>query len=261
MHYASSRQGGGEIPKVDAMQLVSNATVPDPYEPVIGLSLASASRRDFEAYSTPYRRRAEILAATRRSLAEEGGDRITIKSISDSCGISAQTVHNSFGCKADLLRSALNQHTLMIDSFAFQKKLEPEAFLFLAQLYCRSVISRPEFHREYMHVAFSPKQQLRDMLLKFGADLKLRILRDLGRRNLLRPFVDQRMAAEQIAYVNTFALLEWAQHGDVVELYNRIVHGNGSVLLGILAPEAGRRIENWLAGQFTPPSSCDQRHQ
>lgn len=239
---------------MDTIQEVARISAPDPFEPVIGLKLGKPVAKPFGEHSGPYRRRAQILAATRRSLAQEGHDRVTIKSISDSCGLTPQTIHNSFGCKADLLRSAMNEHTLMIDSFAFTKSCDPEVFLLLALAYCQSAVNRPEFVREYMRAAFSPRHSLKDTLMKFGVDLKLHILRDLARRDLLRSFVDHRSAAEQIACVNTFAMQEWAQHGDIVQLYARIVHGNGALLLGILVPEAGRKIENWLADQFRPQS-------
>lgn len=36
------------------------------------------------------------------------------------------------------------------------------------------------------------------------------------------------------------------KYGDIGQLYERLVHGNGSILLGILVPEAAREIEDWL---------------
>lgn len=235
---------------MDSLQEVARISVPDPFEPVVGLKLGTPSNRPFGEHSGPYRRRARILAETRRSLAREGHDRITIRSVSDGCGLTPQTIHNSFGSKADLLRSAMNEHTLMIDSFAFARSCDPEVFLLLALAYCQSAVNRPDFVREYMRATFSPRHTLKDKLMKFGVDLKLHILRDLAQRQLLRSFVDYRSAAEQIACINTFAMHEWAEHDDIAQLYARIVHGNGSLLLGILVPEAGREIETWLAGQF-----------
>lgn len=242
---------------MDAKQLVQRNRVPDPYEPVVGLKLGEPDSRAWTDYSSPYRRRAEILAATRRLLAEDGCDRLMLKSVSDACSISTQTIHNIFGSKTELLTAAMNQHTLMIDCHALSQSEDPSVFLWLALAYCRGATERPEFVREFMHAAFSPKVALRETLLKFGADLKLQILRGLARRKLVRPFIDPRIAAEQIAYVNTFAMLAWAENDDIGQLYERMIHGNGAILLGILTPEAGREIENWLSGQFDPKSLLD----
>lgn len=237
---------------MDAICIVERATAPDPFEPILGFKLATVGPRLLSECSSPYRRRAEILAMTRRLLAQDGYERITLKSISDACSITTQTIHNSFGCKTELLTAAMNQHTLSIDAHALSKTQNPVVFLWLALAYCRSATERPDFVRQYMNAAFSPKLPLRDTLLRFGADLKLQILRNMVRQKLVRPFIDPRMAAEQIAYVNTFAMLEWAENGDLKQMYERIIHGNGSILLGILTPEAGKDIEAWLSGRFFP---------
>jgi AcrR family transcriptional regulator len=235
---------------MDPICIVERATAPDPFDPILGFKLAPATPKLLSECSAPYRRRAEILATTRRLLAQDGYERITLKAISDACSITTQTIHNSFGCKTELLTAAMNQHTLSIDAHALSRTQDPVVFLWLALAYCRSATERPEFVRQYMKAAFAPKLPLRDMLLRFGADLKLQILRNMVRRNLLRPFIDPHMAAEQIAYVNTFAMLEWTENGDLKQLYERMIHGNGSILLGILTPEAGKDIEAWLSGRF-----------
>src|SRR5690606_29547418 len=87
----------------------------------------------------------------------------------------------------------------------------------------------------------------REALMKFGIDLKTQMLTAMGRRNLLKPCVNPRIAAEQIAYVNTFGLLEWAESDNIAQLHEKLVLGNGTILLGILVPEKAREIEAWLS--------------
>lgn len=243
------------------MELVVSQGVPDPYQAVMGLKLsgASDSGNDFNAQ---HRRRAEILAATRRLLAADGHQRFTIRSVSEACSLTAQTIHNSFGCKVDLLRAALNEHTLMVDSHALRHTRNPAAFLMLAIAYYQSALEKPDFMREFMFTTFSPRQPLRDSLMKFGIDLKTQMLNAMARRNLLKPCVNPRIAAEQIAYVNTFGLLEWAENDDLDQLYEKLVLGNGTILLGILVPEKAREIERWLCDpanrQSNPPMAALQ---
>src|SRR5437762_2859814 len=139
------------------MELVIQRSTPDPYKPVVGFRLNAKSLGDLSRCSAQYRRRAEILAATRRLLVSEGHERFTIRSVSEACSLTAQTIHNSFGCKTDLLGSALNQHTVMIDSFALSQTKEPSVFIRLALAYFHCAMERPEFLRELVRMVFSPK--------------------------------------------------------------------------------------------------------
>jgi hypothetical protein len=66
---------------MEAGYLVQNELTPDPFTPVIGLMLGCPEVKRWTEYSSPYRRRAEILAATRRMLGEQGGERVILKSI------------------------------------------------------------------------------------------------------------------------------------------------------------------------------------
>ena len=225
---------------------ISNA-LPDPYAPFMRVRSAPAAANEAGVGSALYRRRAEILAATRRTLAEEGHQRFTLRSVSEACSVTAQTIHNSFGSKVELLRAALNQHTQQIDGFALSQINDPLVFLALARAYYESAIEWGEFMREFMLVT-SSRPSLRDALFKYGAELKVHILRGMARRNLLRSSVDPRMAAEQIAYVNMFGMREWAETGDLKRLEERLISGNAILLLGIFKPEAARGVEQWLGG-------------
>lgn len=218
-------------------------TAPDPYMPVVGWSLHAGAFPRGEAGGSLQRRRAQILAATRRSLATEGYGRFTLRSISDASSVSTQTIHNCFGCKSDLLQSALNQHTVLMDSMALSEGQEPSVFLRLALLYCQSAVDYPEFIREYMCIDMS----IRSALMKFGADIKIKMLQGMAAQNLLRPTVNLKIAAEQIAYVNCFGMLEWADNNDICQLYDRLVNGNANILMGILQPGAARDFEIWLS--------------
>lgn len=229
------------------MELSAVPSAPNPYLPILGFTLEAVSNFDMREHSVQHRRRAEILAAARRLLASDGYQRFTIRSLSAACSLTPQTIHNSFGCKNDLLRAAMNQHTLMLDSSAISQTRNPAMFLILALSYCLTAVERPEFLREFMHAVSSPRQPLRDPLLKFGIDLKTQMFRSMARKGLLRACIDPRTAAEQIAYVNTFAIVEWTENDDMSDLYQRLIFGNGSILLGVLAPHAAREIEEWLS--------------
>jgi AcrR family transcriptional regulator len=228
------------------MQLVANPGIPDPFQPVVGFTLNPRRFGDLSEHGAQHRRRAAILAATRRMLATEGHEKFTIRSVAEACQLTSQTIHNSFGCKTELLRAAMNQHTVMIDSYAMAQTQDPGLFLLLAIAYCQSAIEQPEFMREYMRAVLSPKWPVRDSLLKFGTDLKAQNLRSMARRGLLKPCIDPAIAAEQIASSITFAMLDWAVSDDIGKLYERLVQANGAILMGILVPQAAREIEDWL---------------
>lgn len=229
------------------MQQVAQKMAPDPYAPILRGKLITRGVENHCELSGQYRRRADILATTRRVLAQEGHQKFRVRSVSEACNITAQTIHNSFGRKDDLLREAMNQYTFTVDSFAFSRVSMPFSFLKIATTYHHAALINSVFLREFVLTCFSSKYNLKYEIFEFGRKLKSEMLNELARSNLLRTSTNSRIAAEQIAYVNAFAIREWAENDDIHQLYERLIFGNGSILLGILIPEAATDIEKWLS--------------
>jgi len=180
-------------------------------------------------------RRAAILAATRRLLAE-GGHQFTLKRVSEECEVTVQTIRNSFGRREECLASALNEHTTAVWQALGSVSTGPRVFLDLAQMYYHCACVTPGFLRGMLTSAISNDAPLA-ALQRHGALLKINYLRDMARQGVLRSGVDVEALAAQITRLNTFTMFEWPINGDAEELKAQIVSGNKLLLLGAMRPQ------------------------
>jgi AcrR family transcriptional regulator len=186
-------------------------------------------------------RRAAILAATRRLLAE-GPDQFTLKRVSEECEVTVQTIRNSFGRREECLASALNEHTTAVWQALGCHSSGPRVFLDLAQMYYHCACATPGFLRGMLMAAISNDAPLA-ALQRHGAMLKVGHLRDMARDEQLRPGVDVEALAAQITRLNTFMMHEWTIHGDAEELKTQMQNGNKLLLLGAMRSQAAAQFE------------------
>jgi AcrR family transcriptional regulator len=206
---------------------------PNPFEPVLAMSSLPDRSPSQPSVVRLLTKRAEMLAATRRSIAAAGYDRFTVRSVSEECAVTTQTVYNSFGCRQELLVKALNEHTIMMEDAASRISPGPGAFLTLADLYYHCAIERPDFLREIVMASFSTKERLATMQ-RHSIQNKIRMLKSLPKTDFLCASIDVGVLATQITRVNSFAVYDWAQNGDVNELHTQLTEGNKLLLKGVL---------------------------
>src|SRR5690606_34580771 len=104
--------------------------LPDPFRPLsVTRSPGATCGRDETGTERLLRRRASILAATRRLLSQHGHAHVTLRQISDECEVTVQTLYNSFGPRLELLMSALNEHTIAVETSAYSAAAGPSLFL------------------------------------------------------------------------------------------------------------------------------------
>jgi AcrR family transcriptional regulator len=188
-------------------------------------------------------RRAAILAATRRLLAE-GPDQFTLKRVSEECEVTVQTIRNSFGRREECLASALNEHTTAIWQALGSVSSGAQVFLDLAQMYYHCARATPGFLRGMLTSAISNEAPLA-ALQRHGALLKVEYLRDMARREQLRAGIDAEALASQITRLNTMMMYEWTIHGDAEELKVQMVNGNRLLLLGAMRSDAAAQLDQW----------------
>jgi AcrR family transcriptional regulator len=186
-------------------------------------------------------RRAHILAATRRSIADDGFERFTVRSVSQACAVTVQTIYNSFGNRQQLLVRALNEHTVLMDDTAAALSPGAGVFMELAELYYRCALETPAFLREIVTAAFATQERLAAMQ-RYSIQSKISLLQNLPKDDFLSSLVDIGVLATQITRVNSFAVYDWSQHGNANELRKQIVQGNRLLLLGVLRLPEDRLI-------------------
>jgi AcrR family transcriptional regulator len=215
--------------------------LPNPFKPIVAGGDGVARRQSIQQQRM---RRAAILAATRRLLAE-GPEQFTLKRVSEECEVTVQTIRNSFGRREECLASALNEHTTAIWQALGSVSSGPRVFLDLAQMYYHCARATPGFLRGMVMAAIANNPPLA-ALQRHGALIKIEYLCDMARHELLRPGVDIEALAAQITRLNTFMMYEWAIHGDAEELRQQMVTGNRLLLLGAMRARAADEWEHGI---------------
>jgi AcrR family transcriptional regulator len=189
-------------------------------------------------------RRAAILATTRRLLAQDQ-EHFTLRRISEECEITVQTIRNAFGRREDLLVSALNEHTTAIWQALASVSSGSMLFLDLAQMYHHCASVTPTFLRGMVTAAISGNLPLA-VLQRHGSLIKVEYLREMARREMLRPGVNIEALAAQITRLNTFMMYEWVIGGDAEELRHQMISGNKLLLMGAMQSARAAEIEAWM---------------
>lgn len=188
-------------------------------------------------------RRAAALAAARRVLAETP-DQFTLVRVAEACGVTVQTLRNSFGRREDLLVEAFNDHTSAVWRTLAEVSSGPFVFLDLALLYHRCAVETPHFLRAMVTSAMASTRPLAKAQ-RHGSTIKAAHLRALARGDLLRPGVSAGALGAHITRLNTFMMYEWAQGGDPDDLRAEMIDGNRLLLMGALVPRAAAAVEAW----------------
>jgi AcrR family transcriptional regulator len=218
------------------------ALVPHPFEPIIAepQSLSPPQQRSLERQRA---RRAEILADTRRLLAETGHERLTLRRVAERCGVTVQTIRNSFGRREDLIAQAVNEHTTTIWRRLGQPYAGPQAFIAFPDVIRHVVTQAPAFLRGTICAAFTNIPSLQ-VLQSHAALNKTQLLRQMARRDLIRPEIDIGMLADQITKIDTMLMYEWSQTGDDKALFDQMANAHKVLLLGALRPAVAAQLES-----------------
>lgn len=230
-----------------------SVNLPDPFSPFVQPLVRDIPGPALLEGGSQRARRSNVLAMTRRMLASNTQRQLTVREIAAACGTSVQTIHNNFGSRHELLASAINEHTTVLDRRAYAITPGPAMFLSLGELYCQCAIETPEFLHEMVTAAFSGKWKLMSLLQPHSTRDKATFIRHMSEQHLLRDCVDPERLASQITRINTISIFDWSQHGDTGELRRQIIDGIMLLLLGALRKEHVEAVEAWLADEHARP--------
>jgi AcrR family transcriptional regulator len=199
------KAGGGERVPMTGLQRI----LPDPFSELpggynwpAGATAASLDRQR--------RRRASMLACSRRVLARESYEHFTVRRVADECAVTAQTVYNCFGSRNELVASTLNEFTAMMYASARASSTTPTFFLELAYKYCLMAEHVPAFTRAMMVAAFSSRQPLLITMRRHGAELRKAWVRETAQDGCFEDGVDAAAIGNQICCIKSSLLFEWA---------------------------------------------------
>ena len=199
---------------------------PDPFAPILPDTLGIAG-----SVSRQRLRRAEILATTRRLIAEERFDQVTLRRVAEDCDVAVQTIRNSFGRRDELIIAAVNEHTTAIWQDLDRRLPARQALIEFSGVIHRCAVQAPGFLRGTLALAFSRNASML-ALQSHAAAYKLRLLQRMAKEETLRPGVRLDMLADQLTRLDTILMYEWAQGGDNAALFAHIAASHELLLQG-----------------------------
>jgi AcrR family transcriptional regulator len=217
------------------------AGIPHPFEPLLPERLGAAAPQQ-RSVARQLARRAQILAATRRLLAETGHERLTLRKVAEACEVTVQTLRNSFGRKEELVAQAVNEHTSAIWLNLARPHPGPQVFIAFPDVIHQVAVQAPGFLRGTLSAAFTDSPSLQ-VLQDHASANKARVLRGMARAGLIRPGIDLELLADQITKLDTMLMYEWARTGDAEALWEKMLSGHKVLLLGALRPSAAAQVE------------------
>lgn len=218
------------------MRPLEPALIPHPFEPILP-DAPGGGVPQHRSILRQRARRAEILAATRRLLAESGHERLTLRRVAEECQVTVQTLRNSFGRREELVAQAVNQHTTTIWARLAQPYAGPQVFIAFPDVIRQVAVQAPDFLRGALTAAFTTGPSLQ-VLESHASSNKARLLRAMAKADLIRPGIDVDLLADQITKLDVMLMYEWAQTGDDRALWEKMLSGHHVLLLGALRPAA-----------------------
>lgn len=199
---------------------------PDPFAPILPDSAGMAG-----VLSRQRQRRAEILAKTRRLIATERFEQVTLRRVAEECGVAVQTIRNSFGRRDELIVAAVNEHTTAIWQDLDCRLPARRALIEFSGVIHHCAIHAPGFLRGTLALAFSHNASLL-ALQRHAAAYKLRLLKRMAAEEPLRPGVRLDMLTDQLTGLDTILMYQWAQGGDNAALFCHIAASHELLLHG-----------------------------
>jgi AcrR family transcriptional regulator len=192
-------------------------------------------------------RRARILAAARRLIAERGFDGLTMRELARVSRVSVPTVYNLFGGKQAVLMAELEETFAMVArslAGAGGRSVVERAFA-MCEAGNRDLLAVPAYSRELMHI-FLLSEATRPLRLKINdryVALMAGVLRDGQAAGDLVAWADPTAVARRMFAHYVHAMLEWAS-GDLTddEFLAATELGMALMLLGLARGQAARLL-------------------
>jgi AcrR family transcriptional regulator len=232
------------------------AQTPHPFLPlnVILDTQAEHKRRSQPQWAQVRTRRARILAAARKLLAQEGSERLTVKDLASEVELSVPTIYNLIGTRQDVLIQAMNDHTIAMCKMAKDTAVYPHFVLGLADMYAVLAERYPEFMRAITLAYFSGKAELFNPWHDCGVRLIVESLVDTQKAGLLRSEFNPEKVGRRCSAAISTSLYEWTI-GAISnnELRDELLSSTAFSLMRALSLQAAAELEDWLGRREVHP--------
>jgi AcrR family transcriptional regulator len=202
----------------------------DPNKPILAAAVDGDATIGAVTRSNQRMRRAQIRAATRKLLAENGCDAVTVRDIARASGFALQTVYNLGGPREQLIIDAISEYSLFVGRMASRKQ-GVSTLPNLVDTWIESAQCCPEFARQCNLIVFTRSRPIyyrfRDIQIR-GMTKLLRLQRENGQMLLGS---SPRKTAEQLVFYATAIWIDWADRPfPFPQLRDRLVLGMTKLL-------------------------------
>ncbi len=228
----------------------ATAGVPDPTTSLFRDLGPQAPAQRGRAWVGQRSRRSRIYAAARALLKSAGYEGVHMQDIAARCEISAQTIYNLVGSKAQVLEQAAADwvegiHTVAV---ARARELQVNTPYLMIELFWESALSEADWVRVSSAYSSAPRDPLTRAFYRASESALRADLDELKRRGALRADADPPSLARQLTALAHVTITRWcAEPGDVAA-YRRDLHsGPGAILRASLQGEELTRLERYMA--------------
>lgn len=208
-------------------------------------------------YYSHAKRRAQILAAARSLLAEDGCDNVRIRQLAKRSGVSPPTIYNIVGVRNDVLREAIREALCgklsLAREIAVAEGISP--ILAYTDLSWCSIANDPGYYREVTRAAFKPDLDPH-LVAEIHGDLLAAFSRWLNEMAAAGQLRENRIslaaAANTLTLHNSATITRWMRGDfDLQQMRAELIVGAGLILLGLATKTEIETIENWIESSIS----------
>jgi len=207
-------------------------------------------------------RRARILAAARKLIADRGYEGLTMRELAKASRVSVPTLYNLFGGKQALLLGELEE--TFTNVAASLERARDGSFVERALAACEAgnedLLAAPGYSRELTHVFLTSEdtRPMRQEIAERYVEMMAGVLRDAQSSGELVAWVEPVTLSRRMFAHYLHTMIEWAQGElDAGEFRAATLLGMALMLLGVARGRAARQLER-RAQELQPRASRRQ---
>jgi AcrR family transcriptional regulator len=228
--------------------------IPDPSASLFRMSASGDDYAKGRAWVGQHCRKSDIFAAARSLMKAAGYDGVQMQAIAAQCNISAQTIYNLVGSKAQVMEQAAADWVESIRAAAVSREREAgvsSVFLMIEMFWDSALV-----HADWVRIASKHSAARGDPLTgafyRAATTALTSEVRGLQERGALRCDADVESLARQLTATAHITISNWCAESIDVQSYRRdLISGPGAMLRAWLQGPELSKLECYIAARRT----------
>jgi AcrR family transcriptional regulator len=231
----------------------THSDVPDPSASLFRESISDNDYAKGRAWIGQHCRRSDIFAAARTLMKAAGYDGVQMQAIAAQCNISAQTIYNLVGAKAQVMQQAAADWVAGIRAAAVGRAPHRgvNAVFLMIEMFWDSALMHADWVRIASQHSTAPRDPLTRAFYQAATSALVAEIRGLQSRGALRCDTDVDSLARQLTATAHITIGNWsANPTDVVSYRRDLVSGPGAMLRAWLQGPELLKLERYIAERY-----------